>query len=397
LFYTFFHSPIQSIFRQKICQVANATRLSPMMGILLNMRILYIIRHGEPEFNGEKRCIGHTDIPLSERGKDQARALSVFFDGRELGAVYTSPAGRAYQTAELLSRGRWPLRVCDSLLELDMGEWEGLAFSEIRRRFPLLYEQRGQNPEITPPNGETLAAGQTRAAAAIQQILSSPGTVPGDIAVVAHSGVNRLLLCKYQNIPLNEWMAVPQPYGCINTLRIEGNDFTVDEIGRMPKDSPDEAECLNLLRKRQTPQPVIEHCRAVARKAEEIALPLVMRKFSIDRALVHAGALLHDIARSQPRHAQAGASWLTAEGYPKVAKIIAEHEDLPEPACIDESAVVCLADKLILNTEEVSLEERFARSREKCRDEAARLAHAERFRLALWLREKIFVEEDVNE
>jgi putative nucleotidyltransferase with HDIG domain len=379
------------------------------------MRNLYIIRHGEPEFGGEKRCIGHTDIPLSERGKDQARALSFFFDNREMSAVYTSPLGRAYQTAELLSRGRWPVKVCDSLLELDMGEWEGLTFSEIRRKFPDLYEQRGQNPEITPPNGETLEAGQARAAAAIQQILLETS---GDVIAAAHSGIIRLLICKYQGIPLSGWMTVPQPYGCINILRIEGNNFAIDEIGRMPRDAPDEAECLNLLRKRQTAQPVIDHCRVVAHKTEEIAASLIRRGCPLDRELIYAGALLHDIARSQPRqaqaagggvvqpsslcsrtggtHAQAGASWLIAEGYPRVAKIIAEHEDLPEPVCLNESAVVYLADKMILNNKEVTLEERFARSLEKCRDKEAVLAHEKRFRLALGLREKILFQEKTN-
>jgi hypothetical protein len=86
-----------------------------------------------------------------------------------------------------------------------------------------------------------------------------------------------------------------------------------------------------------------------------------------------------------------------AEGYPKVAKLIAEHEELPAPVCLNESAVIYLADKLIFNTEEVTLEERFARSREKCRDEGALLAHEKRFQLALWLREKIFAEENINE
>jgi putative nucleotidyltransferase with HDIG domain len=141
---------------------------------------------------------------------------------------------------------------------------------------------------------------------------------------------------------------------------------------------------------------VIDHCRAVARKAEEIAAPLIIRGCALDRKLIRAGALLHDIARSQPFHARTGADWLTAEGYPKIAKIIAEHENLPEPVRLDESSVVYLADKLIINTEEVPLEERFARSLEKCRDEAAILAHEKRRRLALWLMEKICVQEREN-
>jgi putative nucleotidyltransferase with HDIG domain len=350
------------------------------------MRNLYIIRHGEPEFNGEKRCIGHTDLPLSERGKDQARALAVFFDNRTLSTVYSSPLSRVHETAELLCKNRRPIVVCDSLTELAMGEWEGLTFSEIRRRFPALYEQRGKNPVITSPNGEALESGQTRAAAAIQQILQTPDTSQGDIVVVAHAGINRLLVCRYKGMAMNEWMKY--------TTRWESG-IAIDEIGSMPRDAPDEAECFRLLRKKQTPPLVIDHCRAVARKAEEIAAPLIRRGSPLDRELIRAGALLHDIARSQPCHARTGADWLIAEGYPKIAKIIAEHEDLPEPVHLDESAVVYLADKLIVNTEEVTLEERFAQSLEKCRDEAARLAHEKRFRQALWLREKIFVQEHV--
>jgi putative nucleotidyltransferase with HDIG domain len=355
------------------------------------MRTLYLIRHGKLHFGGEKRCIGHTDIPLSERGENQARRLSEYFDGRELTAIYTSPLSRARATAEYVSRGRWPVETGDFLIELNMGAWEGLTFTEIKQKFPELYEQRGQTPEsCTPPGGETLLDAQTRAAAAVQHILS---TTTGDIAVVAHAGINRLLIGKYKKIGLNEWMNIPQPYGGVTVLQITGAGIEVGETGRMPQEAPDAAECFELLRDKKTPQQVIGHCQAVAAKAEEIAADLSGRGVPLSGELVRAGALLHDIARAQPYHAQAGASWLIAEGYPKVAKLIAEHEDLPvSPAGspLDESAVVYLADKLILGTEEVTLEERFARSLEKCRDKAARLAHEKRFRQALWVWERIY-------
>ena len=165
----------------------------------------------------------------------------------------------------------------------------------------------------------------------------------------------------------------------------------------MPKDAPGEDECFRLLLKKQTPRPVIDHCRAVLAMAESIMPFLLRQGIRIDRELVRTGALLHDIARTHPDHARTGASWIRAEGYPKVAKIVAEHEQLPmgpvrdsTEICLDESALVFLADKLIIGTAEVTLEERFAHAREKCRDEAARIAHDERFRQALWLREIVF-------
>jgi putative nucleotidyltransferase with HDIG domain len=357
------------------------------MQIGMELRTLYLIRHGEVDFGGVKRCIGRTDTPLSERGKKQAERLKVFFIGKGLTALYAGPAQRTRLTADIISQGRWPVQICDGLAEIDMGDWEGLTFAEIRERFPDLYAQRGRNPaEHFPPNGEAPAHVQIRAAAAIDRILTQS---EGNIAVVAHSGINRLLLCKYRNLAPEDWLSLPQPYGCINELWIGADGITVGEAGRMPVDIPDEEECFRLFREKGTPQPIIDHCYAVAFKAAEISSSFVKLGIGINGDLVYIAALLHDIAKGRARHAQTGADWLRAEGYPKVADIITVHEDLPEPAALDEAAVVYLADKLIMGTAEVSLEERFIHSMERCRDEAARSAHEKRFRQALRLREQI--------
>lgn len=362
------------------------------------MRTVYLLRHGEVDFGGIKRCIGRTDLPLSERGKKQAARLGTFFDGKDISAVYAGSAQRTRLTAELLSRGRWPVRVWNSaefgnsLAEIDMGDWEGLGFSEIRERFPELYAQRGRAPEtVIPPMGETPSGAQARSIEALKQILSQS---EGNIIIVGHSGINRLLICYYRNIALHAWMSLPQPYGCINILRIDGQAIIIDETetGRKPDDAPDEEECMLMLREKKTPEPVIDHCRAVAEKAMEIAGDLVERGFNIDSTLVYAGAMLHDIARSCLSHALTGSDWLRAEGYPRVAGIIAGHEDPPPGDRIDETAVVCLADKLVLGTAEVTLEERFACSLEKCQNEAARRAHEKRFRCAVRLQDTIMGE-----
>ncbi|MDR0583724.1 MAG: histidine phosphatase family protein [Treponema sp.] len=350
------------------------------------LRTLYLVRHGEVDFGGVKRCIGRTDIPLSERGKYQAERLKVFFTGKGLTGLYASPARRTRLTADIISQGRWPVQLCSGLAEINMGDWEGLTFVEIKKRFPDLYTLRGQNRAIAPPNGETPAQVQIRAAAAIEQILTQS---EGNVTVVTHAGVNRLLLCKYQNLAPEDWLSLPQPYGCINKLWIGEDGITVGEAGRMPVDIPDEEECFKLFRKKETPQRVVDHCQAVAYKAMEITSVFAKYGTGINGDLVYIAALLHDIAKGHRSHAQTGADWLRAEGYPKVADIIALHEDLPEPVVLDEAAVVYLADKLLMGTLEVSLEERFTYSMEKCHDETARSAHEKRFRQALRLREQI--------
>jgi putative nucleotidyltransferase with HDIG domain len=324
---------------------------------------------------------------LSERGKIQAARLGDFFAAQGLSAVYSSPARRARLTAEAMSRGLVPVKVCDTLQEIDMGDWEGLSFAEIRERYPGLYERRGKNPgTVVPPNAEAPAHAQARAASALERIL---GESAGAIALAGHAGINRLLLCAYGNRGLDEWLSLPQPYGCVNILREGEGGLRVEETGRMPDAAPAEEDCLALLCEKGTPPPVIAHCRAVAKKAEEIARALARRGFALDGGLIHAGALLHDIARACAEHARTGAGWLRQQGYPAVADIIAGHEDLGEAPKIDEAAFVCLADKLILGTKDVSIEERFACSREKCHTEAAKAAHEKRFRQALWLREHI--------
>jgi putative nucleotidyltransferase with HDIG domain len=273
-----------------------------------------------------------------------------------------------------------------------MGDWEGLTFSEIRESYPELYEERGRNPEVAvPPHAETLLDAMDRIDTAFHQILSRS---TGTIVIVAHSAVNRLLICKLQGLALSSWATLPQPYGCINTIVMSRkgskSDIKVEETGRMPCDYPTDDECFRLLSQKETPPAVVEHCRAVAAKADELAAVLVKQGFQLDSGIIHTGALLHDIARAYPKHADLGASWLMAAGYPRIAKVVAEHEFLPEPIVIDESAVVYLADKLIQGTKEVSLKDRFANSLEKCQNDAARQNHEKRARQAFYLQSLIY-------
>jgi hypothetical protein len=269
-----------------------------------------------------------------------------------------------------------------------MGAWEGLSFSEIRDIYPELYQKRGENPEsVSPPNGETLATASDRISAAFYQILLKS---TGDIVLVAHSGVIRILICMLKGLPLKAWLTLPQPYGCINMVRIAGNNIMTDEVGIMPRDAPTDSECFDMLSEKETPQAVTDHCRMVAVKADEIASVLIRQGNFINKGIVRAGSMLHDIARVYPHHSKIGATWITEAGYPRVAKVIAEHELLPEPVCFDESAVVCLADKMILGTQEVTLEERFAHSRKRCNDETACRNHEVRACQAFFLRDTIF-------
>jgi putative nucleotidyltransferase with HDIG domain len=164
-----------------------------------------------------------------------------------------------------------------------------------------------------------------------------------------------------------EMFKMPQPYGCVNTLVPKSGRFFIESYGRMPTDAPDDAECCYLLKQYKTPDKVAAHCMAVSRKAVKIAESL-KPECLVDRELIRAAALLHDVARTEENHEKAGFNYLLKCGYPRIAKIVLSHHKLEaeDLETVTESTIVFYTDKLIHGTEEVTLEERFFRSRERC-------------------------------
>ena len=108
------------------------------------MRTIYLIRHGKPEFPDERKyCIGRTDLPLSEEGRTQIRALGETFAGRRIEKIYTSPLKRCRESAAILQEvidRSIPIEVVDGLAEIDMGEWDGHSFDEIREQRSMWHE-----------------------------------------------------------------------------------------------------------------------------------------------------------------------------------------------------------------------------------------------------------------
>lgn len=123
---------------------------------------------------------------------------------------------------------------------------------------------------------------------------------------------------------------------------------------------PSEKECCALFKDANTPGQVIDHSRKVADLSMAMASLLVRRGCLLNMELIRASALLHDLAKGVPNHAQAGADRLFE--YPEVAEIVAEHTDIsliPSERSITEKEIVYLADKLVKDDGIVSLQARF--------------------------------------
>lgn len=196
-------------------------------------RTVYLVRHGLPDFRGGgSMCLGLTDVPLCEEGRRQARRAGAYLQKlNKKPHVFSSPLSRSVETAGLLGFGEPEL--LEGMRELGAGEWDGLYFYEIKLRYAELYARRASDPTLQPPGAEPLAGGQARALAGLAAALTG---CDGDLVIVAHAGVNRLLLSALLGKPLAAWMEIPQPYGCINILRMNGPTCTVEQVGLVPEE-----------------------------------------------------------------------------------------------------------------------------------------------------------------
>lgn len=148
---------------------------------------LYFMRHGKPEFPASGRfCLGRADLSLSKEGRRQAEEAIDTVREAGIEMIYTSPLCRAVETARIVSAGTIPVMVDRDLTELDMGEWEGLTFGQIRREYPDLYEARKDDFLIPPPCGESREAGYARFAGAVERIR---GKDHSRVLIVAHRSV----------------------------------------------------------------------------------------------------------------------------------------------------------------------------------------------------------------
>lgn len=181
---------------------------------------IFLMRHGKPELPyGGRLFYGRTDYPLSEEGERCASAMAEQLREIKFDRVISSDLTRARRTAELAV----PERGCDieivpALREINLGDWEGRSFDEVRHEWDELYEKRGASfDSVPPPNGESFLDLQARASEAFEKILSESRS--GTILVVAHGGVIWTLMCKYFAFELNDMFFYSMGFCGIHLLR----------------------------------------------------------------------------------------------------------------------------------------------------------------------------------
>jgi broad specificity phosphatase PhoE len=194
---------------------------------------VYLIRHGETDNNVAHRFMGRTDMPLNDRGLDQAKCLGRALLKVEFDRIYASPYLRAFMTAEQV-RGNRDIEIVKDLglCEIDLGQWEGFIREEIEVKWPGMIELWQRQPDkLEIPDGETFKQVQDRAFSSFKQIVAQERGKT--IAIATHMLTIQLLLARLLSIPIAEvWNMNRLDNTSVTVLDLyENNDFEIVSWG----------------------------------------------------------------------------------------------------------------------------------------------------------------------
>jgi alpha-ribazole phosphatase len=190
---------------------------------------LYLIRHGEIEGASEKRYSGHSDVNLTENGRKELQGLTDFLSKEKFDALYCSDLRRTIQSAGIIFQNHSlePM-IRPELRERNFGYWEGMSFDEIVQTYTDTFHAWAKNPlRFSPTGGESTVEFKSRVVPAFEKIRKDHDGQK--VAIVAHGGVNRLLICEALTIPLENLFRIEQDFGCLNIITYQ-KDFTLVKL-----------------------------------------------------------------------------------------------------------------------------------------------------------------------
>jgi len=194
--------------------------------------MIVLMRHARTE-GGEGRCIGRTPIPLSDEGRRQSVCIAEALHNAGFARLCCSPSRRALDTisplAERIDSG---VDILPALDEIDMGEWDGLLFDDVRSRYADLYGERGKSfADFRPPNGENFNDVAERAVSVLKDLASGPQSV----IAVTHAGVLRAVQCRLTGHPMDDLFHFKPEYGCCTLLESENGELRFVKENVLPQ------------------------------------------------------------------------------------------------------------------------------------------------------------------
>jgi len=189
------------------------------------VRTIFIVRHGQTQWNVAQRMQGRMDSPLTEQGRAQALANGALL--KSLGGVeqlWVSPSGRTTETAYLVnSHTKANMNFADELLERDCGAWSGLTIAEIQQRHPEDWARRGEDPYwFKPPEGENLQDMLRRSHRFLDGLFEEDWT---SIALITHGVMSKVILKFYLGLAEDECVQARQPNEVVYRLTFTAQDI----------------------------------------------------------------------------------------------------------------------------------------------------------------------------
>lgn len=189
---------------------------------------LYIVRHGQTEWNVQKRMQGHKDSPLSELGELQAKWLYESLSKIEFDGIYTSSSLRAVRTAEIITGNqKGPIIKSDQLKEINLGEWEGQIQGDIEKKDQDRFDSFWKTPHLFKLNtGESFVEVQNRVLPEIQDIVKN--NIGSNILIVTHTVVVKIIMAYFEGRPLSDIWNPPYIHpACLCKVEIEEDKPTI--------------------------------------------------------------------------------------------------------------------------------------------------------------------------
>lgn len=191
------------------------------------MTKVYLVRHGQTEWNKKLTFRGRIDIPLNEIGHREAEAISEALKDKNIEVIYTSPLTRSIETAKPIAK-LFHLEIVpiQGLVDISYGDWEGLTFNEVKKRYSDQYKKWEKRPDLVRfPNGETLNEVRDRSFRAFKNIVKeNPGK---SILIIPHRVINKVLLCAILGLSNSHFWEIKQDTGCVNLIEYSNDRFVL--------------------------------------------------------------------------------------------------------------------------------------------------------------------------
>ena len=193
------------------------------------MKTIYLIRHGEIPHTKPRHYIGQTDLSLTEYGEEQVKRLGESLAPYSIQNIVLSPLLRCQQSGQILrSIIGASVETKEGLAEIDLGDWEDLTAEQIKKLYPGAHEARGNDMvHYRPANGESFDDLRRRVWPVFQQIVDA---MDENVAIVAHAGVNRVLLSHILGMPPENLFRLGQTYACFNIIHFKNDAFKVESL-----------------------------------------------------------------------------------------------------------------------------------------------------------------------